>query len=228
MSRSTFLVHCRPRPNFSGSPAPGQLIMIAAGLILLVDFRCFGASIPPDPYVAVLNGAASIDEVYVADEAMAGKGCRSRECLAMRDIANAMTLSLHRDVPNGNVLLDPGKFDPRTFDREIDSLLGKHPERMQDYCTILIKVAQHYQGFSDCDVGAWDLDLAARVGRQIPGCLRRAVQALPSADTTQQLLAKMDDVCRNVGAWVLHSCDVMKAARIWREQTGSSSEAPQR
>lgn len=136
-------------------------------------------TVEADPYAAVLNGPASLDEVYSADQAMAGNGCRSRECLAMADIADAMTLSEHRDVPNGNALLDPSKFDPRTFDRKIDVLLGRHRDRMPDYCQILIELAEHYRGFSDSDVGPLILDLAARVDRRVPGCLERTVGALP-------------------------------------------------
>lgn len=61
---------------------------------------------------------------------IARTGCRLRQCQAMADMVQPMALSLQRDRPNGNVLLDPGKFDPFAYDHKIDSIVRAHPQGM--------------------------------------------------------------------------------------------------
>lgn len=104
-----------------------------------------------------------------------------------------MALSLQRDVPNGNAMLDPSKVDPRTYDRRIGRLLGAHPDRVRYYCRILEKLAKHYDDPPDFEIGLWDLDLAARLDRNLAGCLHRTVQASAATAATQRLWAKVDD-----------------------------------
>lgn len=131
----------------------------------------------------------------------------------MTDIADAMIISLHRDLPNGNVWLSPNTYDPSAYYRKIDKLLETHPERMRYYCAILKKIAKHYDASSDFPIGNWDLELAASVARHSPGCLRQTIQELPPSPDARKLLEGMAEECQLNARWSPYACSIANAAR---------------
>lgn len=215
--KNTFLLRfqgCRrPSLNSIVNRATVRWITPVVLSIMLVQGVCQPVNASSaDPFANVLNGPASLEEVYGANGAMWYHDCRTRECLAMKDIADAMTLSGYRDVPSGNAMLNPSKFDPRTYNREIDALLQAHPDRMHDYCSIVEKLARHFTGEPDILVGDWILELAASVDHYIDGCLLRTIRALPPIPETQKLLHSMDENCRINARWCPYACAITKAA----------------
>ncbi|MDQ2802424.1 MAG: hypothetical protein M3Y41_06975, partial [Pseudomonadota bacterium] len=132
----------------------------------------FAQQTTSEPFAAVLNGPATLDEIYGANGHFLHQSCHRPECLAMADIADMYEVLTPRDTPSGNTLLDPQSFNPRDYNNQVDRLIRSHPDRVGLYCRILTKIASHWHDDAQegTEIGALVIELATRVDEVGRGC----------------------------------------------------------
>lgn len=163
---------------------------IAAAIFLLLGIQAVPAAL--DPLSGVLNGPATLDEIYDANGQFRREACHEIECLAMNDIARSFEILGNRDTPGGPSLLNPQLFNPADYNDKVWRLLAAHRDRTRAYCRILSKVARNYDAKSDSNVARWAIEIAALIS---PDCARAVVAVVPHTMLGDEMLADAREEC---------------------------------
>ena len=139
-----------------------------------------------DPLANVLNGSATLNQIYGANGQFYREKCLRIQCVAMDDIAQSYEILGDRDTPGGPSLVDPKLFNPDDYNEKVKHLLAAHPDRHPLYCRILRKIARHYDSHSEDVVGRWTMEIAALISS---ACARSVVAALPHTKAVDDLLS---------------------------------------